>query len=205
MRMLMHFALAAIVAFNGAAPHGRRVRLPIPDAIVRSGTLSFTGHATLGTFVGTTTNVRGVLDGSADIANARGWVEGRVATLATGNDHRDRDLRGSMEVDKYPTMRFDLTGVTVESHGELTDTVSATLHGRLTIHGVERDVAIPATLRVAGNTIDVGGGFPLDLADYRIGGLTRFLGTLRMQRTVEVSFRLRFEATTHVTAGIRES
>lgn len=205
MLILMHVAVATVLVFNGTTPDGRNVRLPIPDAIVRSGTLSFTGHATLGTFIGTTTKVSGVLNGSADIANAHGFVEAPVATLATGNDHRDRDLRASMEVDKHPTMRFDLTAVSVESRGAPADTIPATLRGRLTIHGVARDVAIPASLVMTGNTIDVAGEFSLDLADYRIGGLTRFLGTLRMQRNVEVSFRLRFEATTHVTPGIRES
>src|SRR5262245_7653588 len=90
---------------------------PVPDAVLRSGTLSFTGHATLGTFVGTTNAVSGALAGNADVANVRGWVSATVATLVTGNDHRDRDLRASMEVNKFPMMRFDLDGVTVDSSG----------------------------------------------------------------------------------------
>jgi len=202
--------LAGVVAFvatTATAPVTARLRTaqgtqwPVPDAILRSGTLSFTGHATLGTFVGTTTVVSGALTGSANVEGARGWVEAPVATLATGNDHRDRDLRGSMETDKYPTMRFDLTSVTVASPGTPPDTIRTTLHGRLTIHGVAREVSIPATLVIVGNVIDVAGGFPLDLADYRIGGLTKLLGALRMQRNIEVNVRLRFEATPHATAG----
>ena len=139
----------------------------------------------------------GAVSGSADVANARGWVEAPVATLSTQNSHRDRDLRAAMEAAKYPTLRFDLTGVSVESPGAPPDTAHATLHGRLTIHGVAREVSIPATLVGVGDVADVSGDFPLDLADYRIGGLTRFLGALRVQRNVEVHFRLRFEATGH--------
>ena len=78
------------------------------------------------------------------------------------------------------------------------------LHGRLTIHGIVHEVSLPATLAVNGGAIDVTGGFPLDLADYRIGGLTRFLGALRMQRNIEVTFHLRFEATPHAVARERE-
>src|SRR5262249_14433463 len=122
-----------------------------------------------------------------------------VATLKTGNDHRDRDLRASMETDKYPTMRFDLTGVTIESPAAKADTLRTKLQGRLTIHGVVRETSIPATVVVAGDAIDVTGGFPLDLTDYRIGGLTKLFGALRMQQNIEVSFRLRFE--THVATG----
>ena len=162
--------------------------------VLRSGTLSFTGHSTLGTFVGTTDAVKGSVTREANLESALGWVEAGVATLVTGNDRRDRDLRATMEVDKYPTMRFELTHVSVEMLGATVDTVRVQLHGLMTIHGVTRDVAIPARLFVVGDAIDVVGGFPIDLADYQIGGLTRFFGALRMQRNIEVNLRLRFEA-----------
>ena len=201
--------LMALVGL-GTAPHAtrdsqiERRQWPVPDAILRTGTLSFTGRSTLGSFVGTTSTVRGELQGNGHVANARGWVEATVATLSTKNDHRDRDLRSTLEVDQFPTMRFDLMSVTLESSATPPDSVRAALNGRLTIHGVARDVSIPATLVISRDTIDVAGGFPLDLADYRVGGLTRFLGALRMQRNIEVSFRLRFEATPQVTAGEKE-
>src|SRR5213075_2968425 len=78
----------------------------VPDAALQSGTLSFLGHATVGDFVGTTTNVMGAILGGRDYAAARGWVEALVRTLVTGNERRDRDLRASMEVDRYPMMHF---------------------------------------------------------------------------------------------------
>jgi len=191
-----------IVPIAIVRPHASdRGRWPVPNAVLRSGTLIFTGHSTVGTFVGTTTAVRGGVSGAADIANAHGWVEAAVATLYTQNDHRDRDLRAVMEVDKYPTMRFDLIGVTIGSPGDPLDTLRVTLRGRLAIHGVTREVSIPATLVTAGDTIDASGSFPLDLTEYRISGLTRFLGALRMQKDIEVRFRTRFEATPHTAAG----
>jgi len=175
---------------------------PAPDAVLRSGTLSFTGYSTVGDFVGTTTAVSGGVTGNAEVANARGWVEAAVTTLSTGNGLRDRDLRASMDVAKYPTMRFELAGVTVESPAAPSDTVTAALRGALTIHGVTRDVAIPATLIAAADTIDVSGAFPVDLADYKVGGLTRLFGTLRVRRKIDVRFSVRFEATPHTpTSG----
>jgi len=195
-------APVGIVPVGIVRPHDNsRGGWPVPNAGLISGTLIFTGHSTVGTFVGTTTAVRGGISGAADIANARGWVEAPVATLNTQNDRRDRDLRGVMEVDKYPMMRFDLTNVTVGSPEGSRDTLLVTLHGRLAIHGVTREVSLPATLVTAGDTIDVSGRFPLDLTDYRISGLTRFLGALRMQKDIEVRFRTRFEAAPHTAAG----
>jgi len=172
---------------------------PAPNAVLRSGTLSFTGHSTVGDFVGMTTAVTGGVTGNAELANARGWVEAPVATLSTGNGLRDRDLRSTMDVAKYPTMRFELEGVTVESSAAQSDTVTSTLRGALTIHGVTRDVAVSATLIRAADTIDVSGAFPVDLGDYKVGGLTRFLGTLRVHRKIDVRFHVRFEATPHTS------
>jgi len=170
---------------------------PAPNAVLRSGTLSFTGYSTVGDFVGTTTAVSGGVTGNAELANARGWVEAATSTLSTGNGLRDRDLRATMDVAKYPTMRFELAGVTVESPAAPSDTVTGSLRGALTIHGVTRDVAIPATLIAAADTIDVSGAFPVDLADYKVGGLTRLFGTLRVRRNIDVRFRVRFQATPH--------
>ena len=169
---------------------------PAPDAALRSGTLSFTAHSTVGDFVGTTAAVTGGVTGNAELANARGWVEATVTTLSTGNGLRDRDLRATMDVANYPTMRFELVGVTVGSPAA-SDTVTGALRGALTIHGVTRDVAILATLIPAGDTIDVSGAFPVDLADYKVGGLTRLFGTLRVQRKIDVRFHVRFQATPH--------
>jgi len=134
--------------------------------------------------------------GNAELANARGWVEAPITTLATGNGLRDRDLRAAMDVAKYPTMRFELAGVTVGSPAA-SDTVTGALRGALTIHGVTRDVTIPATLIAAADTIDVSGAFPVDLADYKVDGLTKLFGALRVRRNIEVRFRVRFEATPH--------
>ncbi|MFL5527407.1 MAG: YceI family protein [Gemmatimonadaceae bacterium] len=167
---------------------------PAPNAVMQSGTLSFTGHSTFGDFVGTTTAVSGALIGNSELTNAHGWVEAAVSTLNTGNVHRDRDLRSTMDVAQYPTMRFELAGVTVASPA-VSDTVKSALRGALTIHGVTHDVAIPATLIAAADIIDVSGAFPLDLADYEIDGLTRLFGVLRMKRNIEVRFHLRFRAT----------
>ena len=198
------FALIATIGLLIAAappvasrlpPPASREPWPAPNAVLRSGTLSFTGHSTVGDFVGTTTTVTGGVTGNAEIASARGWVEAPVTTLSTGNRLRDRDLRATMDVEKYPTMRFELAGVTVQSSAAPPDTVTGTLRGALTIHGVTRDVAIPATLIAAADTIDVSGAFPVDLADYKVGGLTRLFGTLRVQRNIEVRFRVRFQAT----------
>jgi polyisoprenoid-binding protein YceI len=181
--MCARLMVAVLLALPAAAARSSAQR-PIPAAHVTRGTLSFDGHATLGDFVGSTDSVRGAMTGGADLASVRGWVEATVATLGTGNSKRDRDLRSSMEVETYPTMRFDLAGVTPgETRG---DTVAVILVGRLTIHGVARQVSLPGTVILGGRDIILRSDFPVNLKDYHIGGLSKMLGVLKMHEAIEV-------------------
>lgn len=99
-------AILSLVAGPAAA------QLAVPAGTVREGTLSFDGRATAGAFTGTTRAVTGEMTGGGGLSDVRGWVEAPVNTLKTGNNRRDRDLNKSMESEKYPTIRFELTGVT---------------------------------------------------------------------------------------------
>jgi polyisoprenoid-binding protein YceI len=164
----------------------------IPSGQVKEGTLSFDGHATTGNFVGTTTTVSGEMHGGPELTAVRGFVEARTATLKTGNGHRDRDLNSSMETARYPTMRYDLTGVVPGSAVEGGQQV--TLVGRLTIHGVTRDEQLTAVLHPLPDAVRVTTSFQLDLADYQIGGLSKMLGLLKMDREIQVHVDVTFAA-----------
>jgi polyisoprenoid-binding protein YceI len=89
-----------------------------------------------------------------------------------------------MESDKYPNIRFELTGVTPKRG--TSDSLAATLHGALMIHGVTRKVTLPARLQFNGSRARVRSDFPLNLKDYRIGGLSKMLGMLKMYENIEV-------------------
>jgi polyisoprenoid-binding protein YceI len=179
----------AFVAAHAGALAGQ-LDGPVPPMRVRSGELSFEGYATVGDFTGTTTTVAGEMTGSGRLADVRGWVEAPVRSLRTGNRKRDRDLNKSMESDKYPTMRFELTGVSAERVAG--DSATVRLRGRLTLHGVTREVVLPALLVRDGRGLRLRSDFPLDLGDYEIGGLSRMMGMLRMQEGIEVRVDLRF-------------
>jgi len=185
--------IGCCLALLPAAAAGAQAATVPARGVLHSGTLSFSAHATVGDFTGTTATVTGAWSG--DLSAASGWVESPVATLVTHNDHRDRDLRASMEVDKYPTMRFDLARTVLAAPAARPDdTVSVTLFGTLAIHGVARAVELPATVIRGEDTIHVRSSFPLDLGDYHIGGLTKMLGLLRMDPNIVVHVDLRFLA-----------
>jgi polyisoprenoid-binding protein YceI len=163
---------------------------PIPNGRLVSGALSFDGHATAGDFTGRTTTVSGEVVGAPALAGVRGWVEAPVQTLDTGNRRRDRDLNKSMESDKYPTIRFDLSRII--PRGGSNDSVEVVLHGQLRIHGVSREVELPGSIQFTGRDARVRADFPLNLKDYRIGGLSKLLGMLKMYEDIEVHANLLF-------------
>lgn len=185
--MLALLACHVLAGSPGLRAQGR----PIPSGRVTSGTLRFDGRATLGDFVGTTKVVSGQITGGADISAVRGWVEAPVRTLTTGNGKRDKDLNKSMESSKYPNIRFELSGIT--PRGGTEDSVAAVLHGALVIHGVTRKVDLPGTLQIQGPKARVRSDFPLRLKDYRIGGLSKMLGMLKMYDDIEVHVDLLFD------------
>lgn len=162
----------------------------VPDGRLVRGTLSFDARATLGDFTGTTDSVRGALHGAPVLGQVRGWVEAPAASLVTGNDHRDRDLRKSMETDKYPAMRFELDSVMPERR--LTDSMEAVLVGGLTLHGVTHPVRIPGVLTFTADSVAYRGGIRINVKDYGVGGLSRLLGMFSMNKEIDVHIDVTF-------------
>lgn len=179
-------AIVALVAPTASAQANRQIH----SGQLILGTLSFDGHATAGDFVGRTTEVSGQVSGADELNGVQGWVEAPVRTLKTGNARRDRDLNKSMETEKYPVLRFNLTRVA--PNGGSGDSLAVTLHGGLSIHGVTRDVELPATVQFTSSDARVRTTFPLDLKDYHIGGLSKMLGMLKMYEKIEVHADLLF-------------
>ena len=170
--------LSAIVASSGVAQRSW------PDAELSRGTLSFDGKSTLGDFTGTTSTLRGQMTGGATLAEVRGWVESPVSTLKTGNDRRDRDLVKTMDAEIFPSIRFELTAVTPQ--WERGDSAGVVLAGNFVIHGVTRAERIPATVVRSAEGIRVqASGIAMDLHDYKIDKLTRFL-VFKMNRDIVV-------------------
>jgi polyisoprenoid-binding protein YceI len=187
--MNMRFLLAALTLLGAGELHAQAPRL-IPDGTVREGTLSFEGRATTGAFTGTTAAVRGEMSGGGSLSEVRGWVDAPVSALVTGNGHRDKDLNKSIESDLYPTIRFELTGVTPGA--ERGDTADVVLQGRFNIHGVTREASMPATVVTQPDAIRVRGDTPLNLKDYKIEGLSKLMGMLKMYDNILVHVDVTF-------------
>lgn len=126
----------------------------------------------------------------SDINTVIGRVEVRVADMRTGIGLRDRHLRGAMEADTFPTIRFDLVGVIPEGHRG--DTLVVAFQGQLTIHGLTKAIRVPGTVLIRPNEIHVTSRFTVDMREYGIRPPSRFLGTVQVQPDVAINVRLEF-------------
>jgi polyisoprenoid-binding protein YceI len=160
-----------------------------PEAELSKATLSFDGKSSLGDFTGITKSVRGHMTGGATLGEVRGWVEAPVNTLKTANDRRDRDLVKTMEAATYPNIRFELTGV--QPVWERGDSAEVTLTGNFVIHGVSRAESVKASVVRGSDGIRILANLPMNLHDYKINKLTRFL-VFKMNPDIVVHVDLTF-------------
>ncbi len=94
-------------------------------------------HMMISNVKGQFTGVKGELTlDEANIANSKIEATIEAATITTGEAQRDAHLKSAdfFDVEKFATLGFRSTGVTVKGEGELAVT------GELTIHGVTRQV-----------------------------------------------------------------
>ncbi len=162
----------------------------IPSYGAVHGNVAFDAKATLGDFTGTSEIVSGRIVGAGAIEGVRGWVEFPAASLRTGNGKRDRDMRSSLGVERFPVIRFELDAISAGTASG--DSIPVTLRGRFAIHGVTRNTAVRGWAWLSGSAVRFRGSTPMSLPDHDIGGLSKAFGLLKMQPDIVVRMDLTF-------------
>jgi polyisoprenoid-binding protein YceI len=158
---------------------------------------SFVGYrvqeqlATIGgnTAVGRTPDVSGTLTISGTKVTSA-TITADLTTLQSDDSRRDGQLRRQgIETGTFPTATFTLTSpIEVGSVPADGQEVAVTASGKLTLHGVTKDVQIPLKARLTGSVIQVSGSLPIVFADYGIEKPNSFIvlsiadqGTMELQ------------------------
>jgi polyisoprenoid-binding protein YceI len=195
-------ALVLACVAHAAGPGRAPVTLPI-DA--EKSSLTFTIRRPGETIEGTAHTFTGevVLD-PADLSAASSVALRVVASsLETGNGMRDRKMRGShLEVERFPEIVFRSTSIQVGSEREGPapgptaggpgqergpPVRKAIVEGVLSLHGVDRTIMVPASIRYDNGTLTAEGTVDLTYSDYSIA-IPRFLW-LVMDDDIKVRFR----------------
>ena len=90
----------------------------------------------------------------------------------------------------FPTAVFVAQPVTLPAGVETGQTVNVTVPGKLTIHGVARDVTANLQLRVSGTTAQIAGTIATNMTDFGISPPSIGFTTVQPAVTIEVSLNL---------------
>ena len=108
-----------------------------------------------------------------------------AASLDTGIEMRDNHLRSSdfFDVERFPTVAFQ--SVRIEAAGQ-----RATVVGRLTLHGVTREIAVPIDVQISSTALVASGEFIVNRGEYAIN-YNSFVNPIGNEVRVAFTFRAR--------------
>jgi polyisoprenoid-binding protein YceI len=121
------------------------------------------------TAVGRTPNVSGTITLQGDTITAA-KITADLTTLQSDRPMRDGQLsHQAIQTSQYPTATFELTSpIKLSSTPADGGSWTATAQGKLTLHGVTRDVSIPLQAKLSGGVVTVIGSLNVPFADYNI-------------------------------------
>jgi polyisoprenoid-binding protein YceI len=120
----------------------------------------------------------------------------KSASLSVQNDISDKDLREIerlmnqevLETAKFPEIVYETTSISVTRMADML--CSATLNGKLTMHGVTRNQTIVVRVALLGSMLRASGDFTLDQTDYNIKLVSVAGGALKLKDELKFSFEM---------------
>jgi polyisoprenoid-binding protein YceI len=143
--------------------------------------------------VGRSTAVTGTMQVAGDQVEAV-RIEADLTQLTSDETRRDNAIRDrGLESARYPTATLELTEpIRLGQAPAQGQEVRGSGKGRLTVHGVTRDVDLDVTGRWSGSTIQVVGQLPVKMSDFQIEP-PRFGPVVSIEDSLAVDFNLVFE------------
>jgi polyisoprenoid-binding protein YceI len=120
----------------------------------------------------------------------------KSASMGVQNDISDKDLREIerlmnqevLETAKFPEIVYEATSISVTKMADML--CSATLNGKLTMHGVTRNQTIVVRVALLGSMLRASGDFTLDQTDYNIKLVSVAGGALKLKDELKFSFEM---------------
>ena len=143
--------------------------------------------------VGRTKAVTGTMEVAGDTVE-KVRIEADLTRLTSDESRRDNAIRQrGLESERYPTATLELAEpIKLASAPVEGQEVRGQGRGRLTVHGVTREVDLDLRGRWSGSTIQVVGQLPVKMSDYQIQA-PRFGPVVSIEDSAAVEFSLVFE------------
>jgi len=161
----------------------------------------FNGSSPFDKFTGTTSQAEGFIEGDINAitkepsTEVKAEVRVDAKSLDTGNEGRDKNMRKTLDVEKYPLITFRLSRASLIEKSSGAGPSKYKVEGTLSIHGVDRPITVEVTSKMEASRITISGKMPLDITDYKIDPpKVPVLFFVRMDKNVTVEFTLVAEA-----------
>jgi len=93
-----------------------------------------------------------------------------------------------LETTRFPEIAYEATQISIQGLGGAL--FSATLSGALTLHGVTRNLSIPARVALLGSMLRASGDFTLRQSDFDIKPVSVAGGALKIKDELKLSFEI---------------
>ena len=143
--------------------------------------------------VGRTKAVTGTMEVAGDtVEQVR--IEANLTQLTSDESRRDNAIRQrGLESEQFPTATLELAEpIKLDATPAAGEDVRGQGKGRLTVHGVTREVDLDLRGRWTGETIQVAGQLPVKMSDFQIEP-PRFGPVVSIEDSLTVDFNLVFE------------
>jgi len=161
-------------------------------------TEQFVGQSSAHEAVARTTEVSGqvtIAQSGSTYQMAAAKITVQLANLASVDQvagynvtNRDRIVSRSLDVSSYPAAVFEAQPVTLPAGVESGQTVTVSVPGKLTIHGVTKDVTATVQLRVSGTTAQIAGSISTNMTEFGVNPPS--IGFTTVQQAVKIEFQL---------------
>lgn len=166
-------------SFVGYRVREQLAQLPAPsDAVGR--TSAVTGSASVATNA----------DGTASITSIQ--VSADLSQLASDSGRRDNFVRNnSLNTSQFPQATFASAASFSVPAAVVSGTAgSATVTGKLTVHGVAKDVSIPLKIQRSGTSVNVVGSYQFHWGDFGVQQPSVPVASVQGDPTIEISLVL---------------
>jgi len=166
------FALIVALAASVSRAHAEAATFVLASGQSK---VQFVSDAPLERITGATSHVTGQIElDPAAPERAHAEIAVPVASIKTNNDLRDEHLRSDSWLDakRFPSVHFALSSVSGVSAVPLDQPTSANVRGKLSVHGIVRELATTAKVRLSQvegkRTLRVQASFPVALEAHEV-------------------------------------
>ncbi len=111
-----------------------------------------------------------------------------VEELSSGEKGLDENMRKALKSDRYKDIRFRMDSYDLHTPSPGAAAFAVTLHGRLSLAGVERRIDVAATCVRVGEGLRLSGSKELLMTDYQIKPPTLMFGAIKTADLITVKF-----------------